>query len=87
MKDAASLAFTQEQDKSIVPPELDTMASSTLLEEAYKEMHTRIQDASDRDLQWKEALLDKLDEVLLKDITAHLQYLRDPRLLGFLETF
>jgi hypothetical protein len=34
------------------------MPSSTLVEEAYKEMHIRIQDAAGRDQKWKEAKLD-----------------------------
>ena len=45
---------------------LVTVTSSSLLEEALKDLHNHIQDIKElRDQQWKDQLLDRLDEVTM----------------------
>ena len=41
----------------------DLISASTLIEQAYKQLYQRVQDVPDRDLAWKNTLLDKLDMV------------------------
>ena len=72
LKKAAEFAMHLETQKGappLIPEERSSMnesnaiSASTLVENAYKQLYQRIQDSPDRDLSWRNDLLDKLDSV------------------------
>ena len=73
MKEAAENAMEREAQKQAgscvvdeaIVKDSDLIAASNVVEQAYKLMYQRIQDVPDKDLSWKNEVLDKLDLVCL----------------------